>query len=241
MKQHHRVRLLLLLLLLMAVLGVRALASQALTSAQVRQAADTTRSLRVVVSIARRTLWVIDSVADTLRIAPVAVGSGRTLRVEGHSWTFRTPVGIRRVLSVETDPLWMRPDWAYIELGRQQGLRRETLNPNQPRELGGRGQLVVRGASIGILRDSTFEPWPMEKDIVIGGVLFVPPAGSPYRGRAGVLGRYRLNLGNAIGLHGTNDEASVGKAVTHGCMRLHADDVEWLYLNVPVGTPVFIY
>jgi len=29
--------------------------------------------------------------------------------------------------------------------------------------------------------------------------------------------------------------------VTHGCLRLNDGDVEWLYLNVPVGTPVFIY
>jgi hypothetical protein len=241
MKKHHRLRLLHLLLLLMAVIGVRALEGQSLTPAQVRHAADTNRSLRVIVSIARRTVWVLDSAGDTLRVAPVAVGSGRTLRADGHVWTFRTPVGIRKVISVESDPLWMRPDWAYVELGRQQRLRLEQVRVGEPRILAGGAQLILRGATIGILRDSAFEAWPVEKDIVIGRALYVPPPGSPYRARAGVLGRYRLNLGSAIGFHGTNDEASVGKAVTHGCMRLHAEDVEWMYLNVPIGTPVFIY
>lgn len=81
----------------------------------------------------------------------------------------------------------------------------------------------------------------MDRDIVIGGVLYKPPFGTPHRAQAGVLGRYRLNLGDAIGFHGTSDKESVGKAATHGCMRLHDEDIEWLYLNVPVGTPVFIY
>lgn len=31
-----------------------------------------------------------------------------------------------------------------------------------------------------------------------------------------------------------------GRAATHGCMRLHDEDIEWMYLNVPVGTLVFI-
>jgi lipoprotein-anchoring transpeptidase ErfK/SrfK len=29
--------------------------------------------------------------------------------------------------------------------------------------------------------------------------------------------------------------------VTHGCVRLADDDIEWLYENVPVGTKVYIY
>jgi lipoprotein-anchoring transpeptidase ErfK/SrfK len=102
-------------------------------------------------------------------------------------------------------------------------------------------QLEVRGKDIGIVRDSTFRVWPVTDDIVIGGVLYVPPLGSPYRAQSGVLGKYRLNLGNAVGLHGTTDKASIGKAVTHGCMRLADDDIEWLFLNVPVGTAVYIY
>ena len=29
--------------------------------------------------------------------------------------------------------------------------------------------------------------------------------------------------------------------MTHGCVRLADDDIEWLYENVPVGTKVYIY
>jgi lipoprotein-anchoring transpeptidase ErfK/SrfK len=29
--------------------------------------------------------------------------------------------------------------------------------------------------------------------------------------------------------------------VTHGCIRLYDEDIEWLYERVPVGTAVYIY
>jgi lipoprotein-anchoring transpeptidase ErfK/SrfK len=135
----------------------------------------------------------------------------------------------------------MRPDWAYAELARQRKLRLEALTPGRPRLLAGGDSLVIRRGVIGTVREGSFTAWPVGRDIVIGGVLYMPPAGSPYRGVAGVLGRYRLNLGGAIGLHGTLDSTSIGRAVTHGCLRLGADDLAWLYLNAPVGTPVFIY
>ena len=34
---------------------------------------------------------------------------------------------------------------------------------------------------------------------------------------------------------------SIGKAATHGCMRLRDEDIEWLYQFVPVGTKIYIY
>ena len=42
------------------------------------------------------------------------------------------------------------------------------------------------------------------------------------------------------GIHGTNNPASIGKAVSKGCIRMHNRDVEELYSLVPVGTPVKI-
>ena len=241
--RHHRIRIVLLLLLLLAVLGVRALGGQgaALTSEGVRAAADTIRQLRIVVSLAARRLWVIAPVGDTMRSAPVAVGSGKRLSLNGKTWRFATPVGIRSVQSVEVDPVWIRPDWAYVELARQKKVRLDSVSSSRPRALTGGDSLVVRATEIGVLKDGVFEAWPPEKDIVIAGVLYMPPLGSPYREVAGALGKYRLNLGKSVGFHGTLDTSSVGKAVTHGCMRLYDADIEWLYLNVPVGTPVFIY
>lgn len=43
-----------------------------------------------------------------------------------------------------------------------------------------------------------------------------------------------------IGLHGTDDESSVGRAVSHGCIRLANDDITALAKLLPLGTPVTI-
>ena len=43
-----------------------------------------------------------------------------------------------------------------------------------------------------------------------------------------------------IGLHGTNDPASLGTNVSHGCVRIENTIIERLAANVPLGTPVLI-
>jgi lipoprotein-anchoring transpeptidase ErfK/SrfK len=43
-----------------------------------------------------------------------------------------------------------------------------------------------------------------------------------------------------VGIHGTNNDASIGYSVSHGCIRMHVHDAEWLFNHVVVGTPVFI-
>ena len=42
------------------------------------------------------------------------------------------------------------------------------------------------------------------------------------------------------GIHGTNVQSSVGKAVSHGCFRMRKQDVEELYTMVQVGDTVMI-
>ena len=42
------------------------------------------------------------------------------------------------------------------------------------------------------------------------------------------------------GIHGTDNPASIGKNVSHGCIRMYNDDVLELSLRVIVGTEVFI-
>jgi L,D-transpeptidase ErfK/SrfK len=37
------------------------------------------------------------------------------------------------------------------------------------------------------------------------------------------------------GIHGTNAPASIHQLVTHGCIRLHPDDVAWLFPRVAIG------
>ncbi len=43
-----------------------------------------------------------------------------------------------------------------------------------------------------------------------------------------------------IRIHGTINAGSIGTAASHGCMRMLRRDIERLYPQVPVGTPVFI-
>ncbi|NJN87062.1 MAG: L,D-transpeptidase [Leptolyngbyaceae cyanobacterium SL_7_1] len=45
---------------------------------------------------------------------------------------------------------------------------------------------------------------------------------------------------NAIGLHGTPTEDSIGQAASHGCVRMFNHDVIALYDRVTIGTPVVV-
>jgi lipoprotein-anchoring transpeptidase ErfK/SrfK len=42
------------------------------------------------------------------------------------------------------------------------------------------------------------------------------------------------------GIHGTADDASIGSAASHGCIRMHVSDVEDLFPRVAVGDPVYV-
>jgi lipoprotein-anchoring transpeptidase ErfK/SrfK len=44
----------------------------------------------------------------------------------------------------------------------------------------------------------------------------------------------------AVGIHGTPDPASIGYSVSHGCIRMLIPEVEWLFNQVEIGTPVYI-
>lgn len=52
------------------------------------------------------------------------------------------------------------------------------------------------------------------------------------------MGLYALYIGRLYAIHGTNANFGIGLRVSHGCVRLRADDIKWLYDNVPVGTRV---
>jgi lipoprotein-anchoring transpeptidase ErfK/SrfK len=63
------------------------------------------------------------------------------------------------------------------------------------------------------------------------------PGGSPRNPMgAAVLG---LSRGN-YAIHGTNNPGSVGRFVSHGCIRMHNSDVIDLYARAPIGTPVIV-
>ncbi len=51
---------------------------------------------------------------------------------------------------------------------------------------------------------------------------------------------YRDNRDTYFRLHGTNEPASIGSAVSSGCIRLFNQDIIHLYNRVPVGTSVTV-
>ena len=61
------------------------------------------------------------------------------------------------------------------------------------------------------------------------------------RGRATRSGRAGwASTRPGVGMHGTPDDASIGYSRSHGCIRMHIPDAEWLFEHVEVGTPVVI-
>ncbi len=46
--------------------------------------------------------------------------------------------------------------------------------------------------------------------------------------------------GGVVGIHGTNNPSSVGKSVSHGCVRMYNKDITELAQQVVPGTPIFI-
>jgi hypothetical protein len=210
--------------------------------ARARSSAFRSTGMRVVVSLRERRVWVVRG-TDTLRTAEAAVASGMTIAFAGRSWTFRTPRGRHTVLRRVENPVWRPPDWLYAEAALEHNLELAKIHPGRPVRVSADESLVVRGDRVGVLRRSTgeFSPLPEEEHIVFNDTLYIPPLPTSNRRVEGELGRYALDLGDGYLIHGTNNPASIGQAVTHGCIRLGDDDIEWLYRNVPTGTAVFIY
>lgn len=210
-------------------------------AATVHRLASEDTTLRIMISVAQRRLWVVDGASDTLLRAPVAVGSQRSMRYAGHVWTFTTPIGVQTVLGKEANPVWIPPDWHFVEVARKQRLALVWLRGDTTVALADGASLTMEHTRVRIETDSTRIDVDGGGNVVVGKTLFVPPVGSPNRRMPGELGKYRLDLGDGVGIHGTPDQNSVGRAVTHGCMRLHDDDIEWLYEHIPVGTRVYVY
>jgi lipoprotein-anchoring transpeptidase ErfK/SrfK len=117
-----------------------------------------------------------------------ATGSERLLKHGRQLWLFHTPQGHLKVLRKIADPVWTKPDWAFVEAG---------------------------------------EP--------------VPPPNSPKRRVRGHLGKYALDLGDGIMIHGTDESNSIGRKASHGCIRLPNDMLARVWKKVPVGTDVYIF
>jgi len=198
----------------------------------VRQAAERERALAkreeeiapkdrpyLVVSLAEKRVLYLKG-QDTLYKAPVAVGSGKTLVMGGVTKRFVTPRGRMSITHKELDPIWVPPNWHYIEYARKTGRRVVDMSNASPGALAGYapGRVPVRGNTV-----------------------IIPPWGSPQRAHKGVLGVAKLEMYDGYYFHGTDDESSIGTNASHGCIRMRKADILWMYKNVPVGTQVYIY
>jgi len=56
---------------------------------------------------------------EVLLAAPCSTGSGDVLRTEDMTWWFDTPRGNFQIESIARDPVWRKPDWAYLEEGTE--------------------------------------------------------------------------------------------------------------------------
>ena len=127
---------------------------------------------------------------QTLLDAVCSAGSGMVLRESGgkkREWVFDTPRGRFEVLSMIRNPVWAKPDWAFVE-----------------------------------------ESQPIPKN---------PADRLDY----GSLGEYALNFGNGYMIHGTLYERLLGRAVSHGCVRVGRDDLRKVWANSHAGTQIYIY
>jgi L,D-transpeptidase YbiS len=123
-----------------------------------------------------------------VRKSRAATGSDRVLRKGRRVWWFRTPRGKHSVVRKIADPIWNKPDWAFVEEGKR-----------------------------------------------------IPPPDSPLRKEKGTMGKYALDLGERVMIHGTNDPKSIGRRASHGCIRLPNDMLKVLWKEVEVGTEVYIF
>ncbi|MDI4643945.1 L,D-transpeptidase [Cohnella hashimotonis] len=88
---------------------------------------------------------------------------------------------------------------------------------------------VVNGYPVGIGRMVTQTP--------TGEYRIVNKQAQP----GGPFGAFWMGLSKPhYGIHGTNDPASIGHYVSHGCIRMYNEDVLALSQIVPIGTRVTI-
>jgi lipoprotein-anchoring transpeptidase ErfK/SrfK len=198
----------------------------------------------IVVSINDNRIWYRQG-SRTLFTSRVATGSGKELVQEGGlHWKFETPRGRLVVESKETDPVWVPPEWHYMELATKKHLGVVKLARNQTIPLANGAKIGVVGNDVVTeFPDGHVEPFETRegKEIVANGNIVVPPFGTNQRKYTGTLGVNRLYLGDGYGLHGTDEPGSIGRSASHGCVRLRNEDIETLYRIVPVGTVVYIY
>jgi hypothetical protein len=197
------------------------------------------RGLFITVSLHERWLEVYDNDA-LIWNAPVAIGRG--FRDQEDQVFFSTPRGRRQIESKVKNPVWIPPDWHYREVSGWSGAQTVSLSRGGSVGLSDGSKIVVRNNSVGrVSKTGGFKPYSAGRDVVVDGKVIIPPFGTKQRRKAFVMGSRKLGIGGAFAIHGTNKPVSIGRAASHGCLRMLNKDIQELYPLVEVGTPVFIY
>jgi YihY family inner membrane protein len=68
----------------------------------------------IVVHLAENRVFVLEG-TEVVWSAPAGTGHGFQLEGQGREWTFTTPIGMFHVLRKEKDPVWIAPDWYYVQ------------------------------------------------------------------------------------------------------------------------------
>ena len=198
----------------------------------------------LVVSIADNRLWYKqgDEVLFTTR---VATGTGKHLEGAGTAkWKFETPRGRLTVQRKDVEPAWVPPDWHYVEAAKTRRKKLYALQRGRPLPMPSGSTMLVSGNDV-VVRTADGRETPIEvregTEIIVGDRLVMPPIGTNQRKYLGVLGVNRLYLGDGYGIHGTDAPTSIGRAASHGCIRVRNEDIEYLWRVVGVGTPVYVY
>jgi lipoprotein-anchoring transpeptidase ErfK/SrfK len=213
----------------------------------------------IIVSTAENKLYVRRD-GQTIFQAVCSTGKGTELKIDGRTWVFDTPIGKFQIKAKEENPEWVPPDWHYIEEARKNGMRVVHLGPGdaidartgQPAShnegvwawfSGRKNNPVLRVKGDTVIEDDggTQRELPPGKMIVAGDAIVVPPLNTKQRHFTGVLGLYRLELGDGYGIHGTDEPDKIGQSVSHGCVRLGDADIAQLYAMANVGDTVIIY
>jgi lipoprotein-anchoring transpeptidase ErfK/SrfK len=219
----------------------------------------------ILVSTAENKLYVRRN-GQTVFEAVCSTGKGTTLAVDGKTVVFDTPIGKLHIISKDENPQWVPPDWHYVEEARKNGMRVVHLNPGQAIDtrtgqpvtstanqgvwswFGGSSNaasnpvLKVRGDTVvEVSPDGSERELEPGKTIVAGDAVVVPPVSTKQRHYDKVLGKFRLEMGNGYGIHGTDEPDKLGQSVSHGCVRLGDADIEKLYQIANRGDTVIIY
>jgi L,D-transpeptidase YbiS len=97
---------------------LKSLASRADTLAHRLDALAPKAPVYIVIDTGRNRLSLYENGAETLK-AVCSTGSGRALvdPERKRRWVFETPRGEFFIRAKHPDPVWIKPDWAFLELG----------------------------------------------------------------------------------------------------------------------------